>query len=133
MKEVGYFAIFDPQPEGGFTVTFPDVPGAISEGDTFDEAWFNAREALELILEAHVEAGEPLPDKRGVDVITLLTLPPGAKTQLITAAAPTKAVRINVTMDEGLLERLNRRVDETGQSRSGFIAEAVRKQLREEA
>ncbi len=132
MKEVSYFAAFEEQPEGGYTVTFPDVPGAITEGDDFTQAWFNAREALELILEARVEAGEDLPAQRGLEVLGAYSRP-DMILQLVTAAAPTNAVRINVTMDEGLLERVNRRVEGTGQSRSAFIADAVRKQLREEA
>jgi predicted RNase H-like HicB family nuclease len=132
MKEVSYAAAFEEQPEGGYTVTFPGIPGAITEGDDFKEAWFNAREALELILEACVEAGEALPKQDPVETIASLMMP-GTKVQLVTAFAPTKAVRINVTMDEGLLERLNRRVEETGRSRSAFITDAVRRSLREDA
>ncbi len=132
MKEVSYAAAFEEQPEGGYTVTFPGIPGAIAEGDDFKEAWFNAREALELILEARVEAGEALPKQEPVETISSL-MTPGTKVQLVTAVAPTKAVRINVTMDEGLLERLNRRVEETGRSRSAFITDAVRRSLREDA
>ena len=132
MKEVSYAAAFEEQPEGGYTVTFPGIPGAITEGGDFKEAWFNAREALELILEARAEAGEALPDQAPLETIAAMETP-GTKVQLVTAVAPTKAVRINVTMDEGLLERLNRRVEETGRSRSAFITEAVRKSLREDA
>lgn len=47
-----YLAIFEPDKEsGGFTVTIPDLPGCISEGDTFDEALTNIKEAAELYLE----------------------------------------------------------------------------------
>jgi predicted RNase H-like HicB family nuclease len=132
MKEVSYAAAFEEQPEGGYTVTFPGIPGVITEGDDLKEAWFNAREALELILEARAEAGEGLPEQSPLEAIASM-MSPEVKMQLVTAVAPTKATRINVTMDEGLLERLNRRVEETGRSRSAFIAEAVRKSLREDA
>jgi len=132
MKEVSYAAAFEAQAEGGYTVTFPGIPGAITEGDDFKQAWFNAREALELILEAHAEAGEALPQQDPLETLAS-NAPAGTQLQLVTAFAPTKAVRINVTMDEGLLERLNRRVEATGRSRSAFIAEAVRKSLREDA
>lgn len=33
-----YPAIFDPCEEGGYSVTFPDLPGCITEGDTVEEA-----------------------------------------------------------------------------------------------
>ncbi|MGV0954652.1 MAG: type II toxin-antitoxin system HicB family antitoxin [Fluviibacter sp.] len=44
--EIRYQAIFEPQEEGGFTVTFPDIPEAITEGKSREEAAFNAIEVL---------------------------------------------------------------------------------------
>lgn len=46
-----YTAVFEPAEEGGYTVTVPSLPGCISEGDTFEEARDNIREAMELYLE----------------------------------------------------------------------------------
>jgi len=47
-----YTAIFEPDKEsGGFTVTIPSLPGCISEGDTFEEAFKNIKEAAGLYLE----------------------------------------------------------------------------------
>jgi len=46
-----YTAVFEPAVEGGYTVTVPALPGCISEGDTFEEAQENIREAMELYLE----------------------------------------------------------------------------------
>jgi len=43
--------ILEPAEEGGYTVFVPSLPGCISEGDTFDEALENIREAIELYLE----------------------------------------------------------------------------------
>ena len=50
-----------PDPNGGFTVTFRDVPEAITEGDTREEALLRAEDALESALAMYVAAGEPLP------------------------------------------------------------------------
>lgn len=61
MSMVRYAAVFAAQPEGGFTVTFPDVPEAITEGDDREAALFNAQEALTLCLEQRMEDGEPIP------------------------------------------------------------------------
>lgn len=44
-------AIFEPSDEGGYTVHVPSLPGCISEGDTYEEALANIREAIELYLE----------------------------------------------------------------------------------
>lgn len=47
-----YTAVFEPDSEaGGFTVTIPSLPGCISEGDTFEDALANIKEAAELYLE----------------------------------------------------------------------------------
>lgn len=59
---IRYAAVLEPQPEGGFTVTFPDIPEAITEGDDRDAALFNAVEVLTLCLEQRLEDGDPIPD-----------------------------------------------------------------------
>ena len=61
--KIFYNAVLEPQPDGGFTVTFPDVPEAITEGDTEEEALFNASEVLTLTLEGRIDEGEEIPDQ----------------------------------------------------------------------
>lgn len=56
-----YQARFAPDPDGGFLVTFPDVPEAITHGATMEEAKASAAEALGLALRGIVEAGQPFP------------------------------------------------------------------------
>jgi antitoxin HicB len=56
-----YPATLTPYPEGGFTVTFRDVPEAITEGDTSEEALLRAEDALESALAMYIAAKEPLP------------------------------------------------------------------------
>jgi antitoxin HicB len=41
-----YPATLTPDPDGGFTVTFRDVPDAIAEGDSREEALLRAEDAL---------------------------------------------------------------------------------------
>ena len=43
--------VLEPSDEGGFTAHVPALPGCISEGDTFEEAIANVREAVQLYLE----------------------------------------------------------------------------------
>ena len=56
-----YPATLIPDPDGGFTVTFRDVPEAITEGDTREEVLLRAEGALESALAMYVAAKEPLP------------------------------------------------------------------------
>ena len=46
-----YFAIFDPAQEGGYNVSFPDFPGCVTFGATFEEAKEKAKDVLGLWLE----------------------------------------------------------------------------------
>ena len=56
-----YPVVLEAQPEGGFVVTFPDVPEAITQGEDEDEALLYAVDALETALSFYVEARKPLP------------------------------------------------------------------------
>ena len=56
-----YPVFTESQPEGGFVVTFPDVPEAITQGEDMEEALLYAVEALESALSFYVEARQPLP------------------------------------------------------------------------
>jgi predicted RNase H-like HicB family nuclease len=58
-----YKVIFEPQEEGGFTVTVPALPGCISEGDTYDEALANIKEAIALYIESLQADGIPVPEE----------------------------------------------------------------------
>lgn len=55
-----YYAKFEPD-EGGFLVTFPGLPEAITGGADEAEAFANAQDALEIVLLTYVEKGQPLP------------------------------------------------------------------------
>jgi antitoxin HicB len=61
MTEFAFAALFEEDPEGGFLVTFPDVPEAKTGGETLAEARANAAEALGLALRGILAMGRPLP------------------------------------------------------------------------
>jgi len=56
-----YKATFQADPDGGFVVTFADVPEAITHGETMKEAVASAREALDLALRGIMQEGRALP------------------------------------------------------------------------
>ena len=51
LQSMKYTVILDPQEEGGYAVRCLEVPGAISQGETKEEALKNIKEAIELVLE----------------------------------------------------------------------------------
>jgi predicted RNase H-like HicB family nuclease len=44
-------AVLVPDPDGGYVAQIAELPGAISQGDTVEEALANVREAAEAYLE----------------------------------------------------------------------------------
>ena len=61
-KVLKYTAIFEPDREdGGYVVSIPALPGCLSQGETFEEAAVNIKEAAELYLEVLKEKNEEIP------------------------------------------------------------------------
>ena len=60
-KVLTYNIILQPEPEGGFTVLVPALPGCITYGKTFEEAQKMAKEAIDLYLECLDDKGEDIP------------------------------------------------------------------------
>lgn len=54
--------VLAPQPEGGWTITCPILPGLITEADTVDEISVNVSDAIEALIEGYEYLGQPLPD-----------------------------------------------------------------------
>lgn len=50
------------EPEGGYTVFVPSLPGCITYGENVDEAITMAKEAIELYIEEIKDRGEAVPD-----------------------------------------------------------------------
>jgi antitoxin HicB len=57
-----YTFVFTPEPEGGYTVTCPALPGLVTHGETLDEARRMARDAMEGLIEVMSERGEAIPE-----------------------------------------------------------------------
>ena len=50
-----FTAVFEKADEGGYCVFVEELPGAISQGETIEEARENIKDAIELILEVNRE------------------------------------------------------------------------------
>jgi predicted RNase H-like HicB family nuclease len=67
-----YTAILEREPDGGFVVTVPVLPGCVSQGDSRAEALHNIREAIELYIEDCLVAGDPVPEEDSLEYVELL-------------------------------------------------------------
>ncbi len=64
--------------QGGYRVSFPDLPGCASSGTTVDEAMRAARKALDLHLAGRRKAGEAVPVPRDFAAVVVSTDSKGA-------------------------------------------------------
>ena len=67
MKKLFYPAIFHTAEEGGYWVTFPDFPECMTQGDTTQEAYEMAVDALGLALVSREEEKQPIPEPSSPD------------------------------------------------------------------
>ncbi|RLE38026.1 type II toxin-antitoxin system HicB family antitoxin [Candidatus Acetothermia bacterium] len=56
-----YKVVFEPAEEGGYTVYVPSLPGCISEGDAYEEALKNIKEAIKGWIEVSKQFGDEIP------------------------------------------------------------------------
>jgi predicted RNase H-like HicB family nuclease len=57
-----YTFVFSPEPEGGYTVTCPALPGLVTYGKTLEQARQMARDAMEGLIDVMIEKGEAIPE-----------------------------------------------------------------------
>jgi antitoxin HicB len=68
---MNYRILLRREPEGGYTVTVPSLPGCVTYGEGVEEAIEMAKEAIELYLESLREHGEEIPTDEGTLEYTL--------------------------------------------------------------
>jgi len=61
-KELSFRIVLRPEPEGGYTVVVPSLPGCVTYGETVEEAREMAKDAVEAYLKSMEQHGEELPD-----------------------------------------------------------------------
>lgn len=121
MASVYYPAIVE-RAKRGYSVFFPDLPGCASAGATVQEAALNAEEALAGHLIVSAQHGDPIPDPSPLEAIAADPEVDEIARILVRGERPGKAKRINIMMDESLIEA----IDRIASNRSGFLSDAAR-------
>lgn len=109
-----YFPAIVEKATDGFGVFFPDVPGCTSFGATMQEAAMNAEEALQAHINIGAEHGDSMPEPSALDAVAGDPDVIEAARLLVRAEPPGRAVRVNITMREELLARVDRYAREPG-------------------
>lgn len=125
-----YIALIHKEPTSDYGVSFPDFPGCISAGETLDEARDMATEALSLHIEGMTEDGDSLPLPSSLEQVMSDPVNRDGVAILVDSPEETvRAVRVNVTLPENVLARIDAFAAQAGYSRSGFLAKAAIREL----
>ena len=125
MGIVHYPALIEGGAKDGYGVVFPDFPGCVSTGDTMQEAALSAEEALRLHIHGMLADGDNLPDASELDSIAADPEIIEAGHLLVRAEVPGHAVRVNITLEEGLLAAIDATASTRNMSRSALLAQAA--------
>ena len=111
---------------GGYTATFPDLPGLSVQGGAIADLVEAAREAVQKELSRLSDEGQEWPKPTAAETIPA---EPGVIPFLVDISVEDPPVRVNISIGERLLKRIDQAADARGMSRSGFIASAARTAL----
>jgi len=128
MNTIIYVALATADPDGGYRATFPDLPECVVKARDIAELLLAARQALSANLHRSADAGEVWPKPTPIET---LSLTPGVIPLLVDVAVEDTPVRVNISLGERLVQRLDAAAEARGMTRSGFIAQAVRVSLGE--
>lgn len=122
-----YPALIHKDKDSDYGVSFPDLPGCVSAGKTPEEAHRLAEEALQFHLDGMLEDEDPIPEPSSLnDIYPLVKKKRAVVATLIEVRVPSVAKRINVTVDETLLDKIDEAAERRHMSRSAFLAEGAR-------
>lgn len=122
-----YPIVIHKDPNTAYGVTVPDLPGCFSAGDTMEEVIKNAVEAIECHVEGIFIDNEDLPIAENIEKHASQPEFQGgiwALVEVDLSKLGGKTQRINITIPERILGKIDRFSAKTNQSRSGFITEA---------
>jgi predicted RNase H-like HicB family nuclease len=128
MTTLVFVALTRSAPAGGYTAQFPDLPGLTVEGADIAALVVAAREAVQKELQRLTDEGLDWPKPAGLEAIAA---EPGVVPFLVDVAVDDTPVRVNISIGERLLKRIDQAAETRGMSRSGFIASAARTALGE--
>ena len=118
-----YPAVFHANDDGTYTVSFPDLPGCISEGKDLENAIHMAQSALTLWLHCAVEVKEPIP---AASAPASVSTAPGEFLSLVRAEVrDERAVRRTVSIPRWMDEK----VTASHISLSRVLQDALRERL----
>lgn len=123
---MNYAIAIEHEKGSAYGVEVPDLPGCFSAGDTLDEALENAREAVSFHIEGLLDEGLPVPEPAGIEAYAGKRAYAGRTWVVVSvdlASLSGKSKRLNISLPERVLRRIDAAAAKNGESRSGFLAQ----------
>lgn len=134
MSKLIYAIAIEPgDKQHAYGVVVPDLPGCFSAGDTLEDAFSNAREAIEAHLELMLDYNEQIPERKPFYEHQKNPEFSGWVWALVEVEdVPLKKtpVRLNVSLPEYLVHRIDDYAKAHHLTRSGFLAKAAQDAMR---
>lgn len=123
MVEYVYPAIFHPNTDGSFSISFPDLPGCLSEGKSLGNAMYMAQSALTQWIEYLADKKQPIPSASNLGNLQIAQ---GEFTSFIRAdIKDNHAVKRTVSIPKWMDDK----VTEAGLSLSRVLQDALKERL----
>jgi predicted RNase H-like HicB family nuclease len=98
---------------GGFLITFPDLPGCMSDGESIEEAIANGRDAFSAWMSARADIGKPIPKPtrhgESAEPVRMMQRLPRSLHANLVARARVEGTSLNTLVTMLLAEGLGRR------------------------
>ncbi len=120
-----YIAVIKKTKSSDYTAIFPDFPACITAAKTLQEVQELAQEALQFHIDGIIEDKEEVPNSLSLDKIKKRYKAAEAFL-IVSVSTPAKAVRINITIDEKFLRKLDKYLEDHNSSRSSFFLDAAK-------
>ena len=123
-----YVAVIKKSKSSDYAVIFPDFPACITAGKTLEEARVLAEEALQFHVDGMIEDKAEIPNPSSLDIVK--TKHKKSEIFLIVPVrTPSKVARINITVDEKFLRKLDKYLESHDESRSSFLVSAAKRAM----
>lgn len=115
-------------PTSAYGVIVPDLPGCFSAGESIEESIENAHEAIECHIEGLLIDNDPIPAKESIE---LHLKNPDLKDAIVAmvdidlSKLSGKTTRINISVPERFLKKIDAYTSEHGGNRSAFLVDAA--------
>jgi predicted RNase H-like HicB family nuclease len=113
----------------GYRAELVDFEGAHAGGEDPSALLRRARELLQALLQRLDQSGGEWPEPTPVEALSDRLRDASAALLLVDVQVEETPVRVNISIGEGLLRRLDAAAEAQNMTRSGYIAAAVRSQL----